>query len=185
MAFGETVQAPENADGAGGRELGMTLVELVVSLWIISILSILALSLLNGRIEQARLARCMTDLRSVQSTIWTHSDGITFLRPREFWQIAWAGRPPGPYFYFPTDFDRNAGHGNDVVELCDPDNPGNSKANRDCRDVRFVILCQHNHANLAKYVYIEDEGPPKLAGWTPETNPGWDTFVENPPDYYK
>ncbi len=185
MATEDVVQKPDSESRMTAWQAGMTLIELVVSLWIISILSIMALSMLNGRIEKARLARCMTDLRSVQSTAWAHSDGMQFLAPKDFWNVAWAGKQPGPYYYFTADFDHNAGHGNDVVDLCDPDNPGKSKASRECRDVKFFILCQHDHGLLAKYVYVEDEGPPKLAGWTSETDPGYDYFVDNPPDYDK
>jgi Tfp pilus assembly protein PilE len=164
-------------------ERGYTVLEMIVAVWFVGILTVVALGTLNGRIEKARLARCMTDLRSFQSTVWIHSDGMTFPPYNQFWDIAWAGKRPGPYYYFPTDFDKNAGHGNDTVAICDDDNPGASEKNRDCRDIDFVLLCHHDHGVLANYVYIEDEGPPLLAGWAETTNPGYDSWLYNPPRY--
>ena len=52
------------------------------------------------------------------------------------------GTKPGPYFYLVND------------------PPG---ASRSGKDVRFVVLCQHDHGDLALYVYVEDDGPPTVA----------------------
>ncbi len=163
------------------RELqrGYTVIELVIVLWFISVLSILALGLANGRIEKARLAKCMVDLRSIQSTAWAHSDGTRFLGPNEFWDVAWAGKKPGPYYYLPDNEDPNAGHGNDI-DTYDEQNPG--KAQRTDKDLKFIALCQHDHRNLAKYVFVEDEGPPTIALWG-NNDPHYDRFVHG--NYYK
>jgi type II secretory pathway pseudopilin PulG len=159
------------------HESGFTFLELVVAVWLIGILTILALGILNGRIEKAKLARCFVDIRSIQSTVWSLSDGVSWPEYATFWDYAWAGKRPGPYYYFPNNIDHNAGHGNDL-DICDEENPGKSKDNRDCKDIEFVIVCQHDHRQLANYVYIEDEGPPTIAGWSKETNPGYDRWID-------
>jgi prepilin-type N-terminal cleavage/methylation domain-containing protein len=159
------------------HEAGFTFMELIVAVWLIGVLSVLALGILNGRIEKAKLARCFVDIRSIQSTVWTMSDGITWPEYGTFWESAWSGKRPGPYHYFPNNIDRNSGHGNDL-DICDEENPGKSESNRDCKDIEFVIVCQHNHRQLANYVYIEDEGPPTIAGWSSENNPGYDRWID-------
>jgi len=161
------------------HESGFTFMELIVAVWLIGVLTVLALGILNGRIEKAKLARCFVDIRSIQSTVWSMSDGISWPEYATFWDYAWAGKKPGPYHYFPNNVDHNAGHGNDL-DICDEENPGNSGSNRDCKDIEFVIVCQHDHRQLANYVYIEDEGPPIIAGWSRETDPGYDRWI----DYY-
>jgi type II secretory pathway pseudopilin PulG len=152
---------------------------MIVVVWIMGLLSVIALEMVNGRIEKARLAKCMSDLRSIQSTAWSYSDGLNFLPPGSFWDIAWAGKKPGPYYYLPDNEDPNAGHGNDIDEF-DEINPG--KAPRADKDLKFIIVCQHNHGVLAKYVFIEDEGPPTIALWG-NTDPHYDRFVHG--NYYK
>jgi prepilin-type N-terminal cleavage/methylation domain-containing protein len=170
---GDNRKADPDRDG----ERGFTIAEMAVVLMIMAILSVLGIGILNGRIEKAKLARCMIDLRSVQSTLWSMSDGITWPNPPDFWEYAWSGKRPGAYYYLPNNVDANSGHGNDM-DICDEENPGASTTNRDCQDIQFVIVCQHDHRNLAKYVYIEDEGPPTLAGWGGKSDPGYDRFIK-------
>lgn len=169
-----------SADAAaenGSHEAGFTFMELIVAVWLIGVLSVLALGILNGRIEKAKLARCFVDIRSIQSTVWMMSDGITWPAYGTLWESAWSGKRPGPYHYFPNNIDRNSGHGNDL-DICDEENPGKSEDNRDCKDIEFVIVCQHDHRQLANYVYIEDEGPPTCAGWSKDTDPGYDRWID-------
>jgi hypothetical protein len=165
------------ADDDRRHEAGFTFMELIVAVWLIGVLTILALGILDGRIEKAKLARCFVDIRSIQSTVWSMSDGISWPEYATFWDYAWAGKKPGPYHYFPNNYDGNAGHGNDL-DICDEENPGKSEQNRDCKDIEFVIVCQHDHRQLANYVYIEDEGPPTIAGWSSDTDPGYDRCID-------
>jgi prepilin-type N-terminal cleavage/methylation domain-containing protein len=170
---------PDEGDRERDNESGFTIAELAVAMMLISILSVLALGIMNNRVEKAKLAACMIDLRSVQSTVWSLSDGVTWPLPKDLWQYMWAGKRPGPYFYLVNTSDANSGHGNDM-DICDEENPGKSGDNRDCKDIEFVIVCQHDHRTLAKYVYIEDEGPPTIAGWDKEIapDPGYDKFIK-------
>ncbi len=163
------------------REAGYTLAEIMVVLMIVSILAVLALGIVDGRIEKARLARCMVEMRSIQSTIFTHSGGGWPLPdPRTFWDIAWAGVKPGPYWYM-VDGDPNNGHGNDIDGI-DEDNPGKSGDNRTAKNIQFAVICQHDHGKLGWYVYVEDQDPPRIA--TASDNPGYHRFIKwvnNPP----
>ena len=82
--FSPTTPRPFAEDGVEGRspsqigdievprghgERGLTITELAVALMIISILSVIGIGILNGRIEKAWLARCHCELRSIQSTV--------------------------------------------------------------------------------------------------------------------
>jgi hypothetical protein len=156
------------------REAGFTLSEALIVVMLIGILSTLVFGVIDGRIDRARMARCMTELRSIQSTVITHSGGGWPLPdPVGFWDVAWAGIKPGPYYYM-VDGDPNRGHGNDLDGI-DEENPGNSSENRNRRDIHFVVMCQHDHGPLGWYVYLEDEGWPLIA--THDDNPGYHRFI--------
>jgi prepilin-type N-terminal cleavage/methylation domain-containing protein len=150
----------------------MTFIELLVVVAIIGILAGICIAIFQGRIDKARLARCMTELRSIQSTVFAHSDGSTFPDRSWFWDRAWSGIKPGPYYYLVDAEDPNAGHGNDLDGF-DEQNPGNAPRTR--RDIKFVVLCQHNHKDLGWYVYLEDEGPPLMA--VEGDHPGYHRFI--------
>ena len=116
----------------------------------------------------------MTDLRSIQSTVFTHSGGGWPLPDqRTFWDVAWSGVKPGPYYYLVDNDDPNNGHGNDLDQF-DEGNPGNSP--RQQKDIHFVVLCQHDHGSLGWYVYLEDEGRPQIA--TAQNNPKYHRFIK-------
>jgi prepilin-type N-terminal cleavage/methylation domain-containing protein len=154
------------------NQRGFTVLELLIVVAILGILALIAIPYFDGRVEKAKLARCMNNLRSVQSTIFVHSDGWELPAPSTFWNLAWSGKKPGPYHYMVDSQDLNKGHGNDLDQF-DEENPGKSKRER--RDIRFVIICEHDHGELGWYVYIEDEGPPLVA--TYNNHPGYHRFI--------
>jgi prepilin-type N-terminal cleavage/methylation domain-containing protein len=180
LHFARRVRADHSEDPATSRrtpspEAGFTLVEIAVTLMIIAILSTIALGEYHSYKERALMARCMNEMRSIQSTIFTHSNG-GWPAPEEstFWDIAWSGVKPGPYFYM-VDGDPNKGHGNDLDGI-DEENPGKSGDNRNRRDIHFVVVCQHDHGSLGWYVYFEDEFRPHVA--TRDDNPGYHRFIK-------
>jgi len=143
------------------REAGFTLTELLIAVTIIGILTGIMLPNLLERYHKARLARCMVELRGIQTGLYMASEpGLAFPDAASFWSTVFPAARPGPYFYLADAEDPNAGHGNDL-DGYDEQNPGG--APRTAKDIKFVLLCQHYHANLCRYVYIEDEGPPQLA----------------------
>ena len=99
--------------------------------------------------------------------------GITFPDAPTFWDSVFPRAKPGPYYYLSDAEDPNAGHGNDL-DGYDEQNPGKSK--REKKDIKFVLLCQHDHADLCDFVYIEDEGPPQLA--TADNMPPYERFIK-------
>ena len=156
------------------RESGFTVTELLIVVAIIGIISAIMVPNLLERYHKARLARCMVELRGIQTGLYLASNpGITFPDAATFWGTVFPAARPGPYYYLADAEDPNAGHGNDL-DGYDEQNPGESK--REAKDIKFVLLCQHDHAHLCKYVYIEDEGAPQLA--FDDDDPGYSRFIK-------
>ena len=152
---------------------GFTLTELLIVVAIIGILSAIMIPSIVEKLHKAWLARCMVELRGVQTGLYMVSEpGVLFSTPADFWETVFPASRPGPYYYLVDAGDADAGHGNDL-DSYDEDNPG---ASGEAIDIKFVLICQHDHAHLCKYVYIEDEGPPQLA--TDDNDPGYDKFIK-------
>lgn len=156
------------------RESGFTVTELLIVVAVIGILAGIMVPSLLERYHKARLARCMVELRGIQTGLYLASEpGITFPDAATFWSSVFPAARPGPYYYLADAEDPNAGHGNDL-DGYDEQNPGESK--RTEKDIKFVLLCQHDHQHLCKYVFIEDEGPPQLA--MEGDDPHYDIFIK-------
>ncbi len=155
------------------RQDGFTLTELLLVIAIIGILTAIAVPNLVDKYHKAWLARCMVELRGVQTGLYIAAEpGVVFPTPADFWESVFPSARPGLYYYLSDGGDSDAGHGNELDNY-DEENPGESG---DEIDIKFVLLCQHDHAHLCKYVYIEDEGPPKLA--TEDNDPGYEKFIK-------
>jgi hypothetical protein len=147
---------------------------LLIVVAIIGILAAIAVPNLIDKYHKARLARCMVELRGIQAGLYIVAEpGITFPDAITFWASVFPAARPGPYYYLSDAEDPNAGHGNDL-DGYDEQNPGGGK--REAKDIKFVLICQHDHADLCDYVYIEDEGPPQLA--TADNDPGYEKFIK-------
>ena len=120
---------------------------------VISVMTSLAVSAGMSKMQKAGLARCFAELRSIQARLDEDSMEGGLPDPDTFWKVYWHGEKPGPYFYLTR--------------------PGGTS--RSGKDIRFVVLCQHDHGDLALYVYVEDDGPPTVADAT--HNPHYDLHL--------
>jgi len=148
-------------DEGVSSERGLSLTEVTVIAFVVGILAVIGTQSVLNYIERARLVKCMAEIRGIQAAIIMDSDRQRrFQDPETFWKNHFHGKKPGPYYYL-LDGDPNKGHGNDLDGI-DEENPG--KADRDRQDIKFVVLCQHNHKHLGSYVYCVDAEPPVVVG---------------------
>lgn len=155
---------------------GFTLTEVIVVVYVVAMLAAIVINTSLDSIEKARLARCMVELRGIQTAVWMDSDdGATFMDPATFWSSHYHGAKPGPYFYL-LDGDPNKGHGNDLDGV-DEENPGASDPQK--KDIKFAVMCQHDHKWLGDYVFLTDEEPPQIVGGIEGVeNPGYERFTK-------
>ena len=159
-------------------EQGFSLTELLIAVAIIAILSVAVIGETLNAIEKARLSACMANMVSIRETVWANCDGgMDFPDGDKLWNELWrtkgAGGPES-YWYELDNDDPNKGHGNDLDGF-DEQNPG--KAPRVDRNIYFVLACEHDHGLLADFVYLEDEGAPRIyRAASGEKKPIWYKF---------
>lgn len=153
------------AEGPHARRdpAGVALIEVLIIVLLITIMTSLAVSAAMTKLQKAHLARCFAELRSIQAGIYADFLEGGLPAPDTFWDVYWHGVKPGPYYYLIDDNDPGSGHGGDL-DAYNENFPGD--ASRSGKDIRFVVLCQHDHGDLARYVYVEDDGPPTVANAT-------------------
>jgi prepilin-type N-terminal cleavage/methylation domain-containing protein len=162
----------DNPEPQRVSEKGFTLVELVGTVMIVGVLTAIAVPTLTNHIEQAKLARCMANLKGLQAEVWHFTDDQqNHPDAKTFWDLAHGGKKPGPWVYL-VDGDANKGHGNDIDGI-DEENPGNSQPDKE--DIHFVVYCKHEHRHLAEWVYVTDEGEPRIVTGK-DDDPGYRKF---------
>jgi prepilin-type N-terminal cleavage/methylation domain-containing protein len=155
------------------RWSGFSLTELIVVVNIVGVLSAVVIPTVMDKLHKTRLASCMVELRGIQSGLYQVAQpGTTFPEVATFWAAAFPAGRSGPFYFLSDAEDPKAGHGNDLDGF-EEQNPGNSK--RKAKDIKFVLVCQHDHGHLCRYVYIEDDGPPQLA--TSDNDPKYEKFL--------
>ena len=137
------------------RNNGFSLIEVVVTVFVVGLVASIAVKALNLT-EEARMFACCEDFKSCETLVEQAAEQTYPRTPtwQEVQGIA-GNRWKDHYHYVPNNSDANAGHGNDL-DLCDEENPGASTENRDCLNIRFVIVCDHNHGELADYNAVLD-----------------------------
>jgi prepilin-type N-terminal cleavage/methylation domain-containing protein len=164
----DAIETPGDRHG----ELGFTFSEMLIVVAIVGILSVMVIGELRNAIEKARLAACLANMVTIRESVWENCDGgLDFPDREKLWNQIWRGSGPRGYWYALDNDDPNKGHGNDLDGF-DEQNPG--KAPRTDRNIYFVLACEHDHGDLADYVYLEDDGAPQIA-----------MRGEKPPIWYK
>jgi len=147
----------------------------MVVVFILGLLSAIAISKVIGTLDKARLARCQTELRNIQEEVWeAYADNGSPMDPVTYWRTKWKGKKPGPYFYL-VDNEAGVDFGVNLDRINEQAASGEKGASNG-KDVKFVVLCQHDHNGLADYVYLEDDGPPMFANF--DNRPGYENFIK-------
>jgi prepilin-type N-terminal cleavage/methylation domain-containing protein len=154
-------------------EAGFTISEMLIAVAIIGILTVMVIGEIRNAIEKARLAACMANMVTIRESVWENCDGgLDFPDRDKLWNQIWRGAGPRGYWYALDNDDPNKGHGNDL-DGYDEQNPG--KAPRTDANIYFVLACEHDHGDLAEYVWLEDVSPPQIVV-RGEKNPYWYKF---------
>lgn len=143
------------------HELGFSLSELLIAVAIVGILTVVVIGEFQNAIQKARLSACLANMVTIREEVWANCDGgLDFPDSDRLWNGIFSGHGPRGFWYAIDNDDPNKGHGNDLDGF-DEQNPGNSP--RKGPNLYFVIACEHDHKNLADYVYLEDDGSPQIA----------------------
>ncbi len=123
---------------------GFTLVEILIGVALIALIAGIAVKALNPTPE-ARVIACLADLEAHHTLVEQAAEQTYPREPtwEEVKQIA-GNRWKDHYHYVPNNSDPNSGHGNDI-DICDEENPGASGENRSCLNLRYFIICDHDH----------------------------------------
>jgi prepilin-type N-terminal cleavage/methylation domain-containing protein len=146
------------------RNKGFTLIELVIVVAVLGILALLAMQLLNPKPE-AELVACAANANAMRTLVEQTAEQ-TFPNTPTWEQIQFvAGNKWNSHYHYVWDEpDPNSGHGNDL-DFCDEDNPSGSTnhVGGECYDIRWVIVCDHDHGN-ADAAYVAVVGSPTFPG---------------------
>jgi prepilin-type N-terminal cleavage/methylation domain-containing protein len=135
------------------KHRGFTLVEVLIVVAVIGLLTAAAAQALNPH-KESKFIVCTADAQAMR-TIVEQTYVQTYPHVPSWEQVQWvAGTRWNPhYHYVPNNYDANKGHGNDL-DLCDEENPGKSGEKRDCLDINFIIVCDHDHGEMARYIAV-------------------------------
>ena len=153
------------------KQAGFSILEALIVVAVISVLAGVVIPSVYTEFEKARLSSCLSEIGGMQAVAFDLGDGRYIPTPDEFWSEGYPSAEEGEYYYIVDAEDHNKGHGNDL-DNCDEDNPGSSIDGRDCWDLKFVVLCNHDHGSLGQYCYGVDGDPPTVLKLG-ETDPGY------------
>ena len=160
---------------------GFTLVEVMTGLVVMGCLSVIMVPRLVNPQSEARVVGCAADMITIGTDIENWS-----MQTRVDLPVAMYRANPGQFrhvngIYYLVDGDPNCGHGNDI-DQCDEENPGVSGEKRECDDIRWVLLCTHDHGGTDSFLYMTNDGVPTLylEGWDPHFIDGIPTTNVDP-----
>lgn len=149
--------APRTRPAGRGLELGFTLSEAIVVVFLVAILTAIVVGSVRHQIERARMANCMVELRGIQAAAWHDVDGGSgMIDPDAFWETHYRGTKPGPY-----------------VLLVNGGEPGRKSGDSPF----FVAVGRHDDWAPGTYVFIEDDKPPQIVTG-PDGDPGYGGQVD-------
>ena len=160
-------------------QAGMTLLEGLVVVGIIAVIAGVVIPTIYEEFEKAKLATCFSEISGMQAVAVDLGDGRYVPTPDQFWNEGYPSSTEGEYYYIVDSEDHNKGHGNDL-DFCDEDNP-NWETFKGCPgagNIKWVVLCSHDHGRFGKYCYATDVDPPQIA--TEDDDPGYYAFLDMP-----
>lgn len=158
----QKVGTASNTNNKHRRQRGFSATELMTAIAVITVVAGVVLPNVMKEYQDARVASCKAEIDLMKAVAYDMGDGRYIPNPTEFWAEGFPDAEEGEYYYIVDEQDSNKGHGNDL-DGCDEDNPGSSPR---CpgADIKFVVLCNHDHGALGKYVYATEQDAPTVVG---------------------
>lgn len=147
------------------KKNGFTLVEILVVVALIAIVVMISVSAFNNHMLESRMVACLAEMEKVNEATEILAVQQKGKAPTiEQIEAEW-GKPINRHFhYIPNAEDSNMGHGNDL-DFCDESNPGVSIENRDCLDIDWIWVCDHDHGDLAEFNFAVDNSQQFAMPW--------------------
>ena len=151
------------ARGHSSTNLGFTLSETIIVVFLIAMLTSITATTLQNNIEQAKIAGCMIELRGIQAALYYDIDGSEgAIDPDTFWETHYDGTKPGQYVLLVNGTHGSAGN----------DGPEGGHGTP-----YFVVVGRQSHWPPGKYVFIEDDMPPQVVTG-PDHDPGYGEHID-------
>lgn len=152
---------------------GFSLTEILVVIHVVGVLAAIAINLMGGAVDRARVARRADELRGLQAAMWSASDnGLAFPDPSDFWTHHAGSLAAGPFALLVAGGPERGGTALDPGRA---EGAGGTGGGSSRRPVSFVIVCDDDFGDQAEYIYIQDHGPPTIVTG-PENDPGYRDF---------
>jgi prepilin-type N-terminal cleavage/methylation domain-containing protein len=135
------------------KHRGFTVAEVLIVVAVVGLLTMAATQLLNPH-KESRVIACAADAQAMRTIVeetylQTFPEVPSWEQVQSIAETRWNPH----YHYIPNNHDANKGHGNDL-DICDEENPGKSSEQRDCLDIKYIIVCDHNHGEMARYIAV-------------------------------
>ena len=155
------VSGPASEDrGAKIGHRGFSILDIVVLITAFTVVAGVVIPSVLSEYEMARLSGCKAEVELMKAVAQEMCDSRCVPTPDQFWAVGFPNAEEGDYYYIVDDQDANKGHGNDL-DGCDESDPDNSPRSRGA-DITFVVLCNHDHGQLGKYVFASNQEPPTV-----------------------
>ena len=155
------VSGPASEDrGAKIGHRGFSILDIVVLITAFTVVAGVVIPSVLSEYEMARLSDCKAGVELMKAVAQEIRGSRCVPTPNQFWAVGFPNAEEGDYYYIVDEQDANKGHGNDL-DGCDESDPDNSPRCRGA-DITFVVLCNHDHGALGKYVYATEQDAPTV-----------------------
>ena len=130
------------------QELGMTLIELMVAIAVITILATILYPWIGCSIERGRMTRTLEDMRRAQHAVEIFEAEMGYF-PSTLEEAFGEKQPPHRLIYCVDDPDGNRGHGNEICSFFDNDNPSGQNQHGGVPGLGFLLMTYEDLAPCA------------------------------------
>ena len=146
-------RAPQHTRLPRQRQYGLTLIEVIVALAVISILALLGTRPLLCELSKSRMASQLSDLSIARDLIEAHKAEYGSF-PDSLDTVYATSRVPDHLIYCVDDDDADAGHGNEFCTFFDPGNPGGNPPPQSAPVAGYILLTENDLCPCKNVDYV-------------------------------